>query len=160
MRKVRPSYRRRSICTACLRGVAKFAAMTSAQAYPGAETVATEFSDYRPKIEGRSFNEVPFALTMLLATAAVRKLAESQTPVAPAARPEAGPAESIGAAPEPVPADRWQPDGSASFKSAEHGASSERKQTAEQRQPRGARARRRIVERVDAEQRIHDEGEL
>jgi hypothetical protein len=52
-----------------------FAAMLSARAYPGAGSIETEFPDYWPKIGRFSFNEVPFAAAMLLATAAGWRLA-------------------------------------------------------------------------------------
>lgn len=56
-----------------------FGAMASAQAYPGADTIETEFPDYWPKMGRFSFNELPFAVTMLLATAAGWALAEKES---------------------------------------------------------------------------------
>src|SRR5438270_10016070 len=60
-----------------------FSATVSAQAFPGADTIETEFPDYWPKIGKFSYNEVPFAVSMLLLTAAGWRLAEktSENPV-------------------------------------------------------------------------------
>jgi hypothetical protein len=78
-----------NLCLAALGPAIFFTAMLSAQAYPGADSIETEFPDYWPKVGGLSFSEVPFAATMLLATAAGWKLAGaddegSPTRVAPA----------------------------------------------------------------------------
>ncbi len=62
---------------ATLGPVAFFAAMVSAQLYPGAESIETEFPDFWPKIGKFSFNEVPFATSMLLLTIAAWRLAEA-----------------------------------------------------------------------------------
>lgn len=58
-----------------------FGAVASAQACPGADTIETQFADYWPKDSRFSFNEVPFAATMLLLTAVAWKLAEPAIPV-------------------------------------------------------------------------------
>lgn len=67
---------------AALCPAAFFAAMISAQAYPGAESIETEFPDYWPKIGNFSFNKVPFAATMLALTALGWKLSEDNKPTA------------------------------------------------------------------------------
>ncbi|MFT3783395.1 MAG: hypothetical protein QM790_15395 [Nibricoccus sp.] len=62
---------------AALCPAAFFASMASAQAYPNADTIETEFPNYWPKIGKFSFNELPFALTMLAVTAIAWRLAET-----------------------------------------------------------------------------------
>ena len=54
-----------------------FVAMMTAQAFPNADTIETEFPDYWPKIGRFSFNEVPFATSMLALVALGWKMASS-----------------------------------------------------------------------------------
>lgn len=61
-----------------------FGAMLSAQAYPGAESIETEFPGYWPKVGRFSFNELPFAASFLALTFGAWKLASTEDRAKPA----------------------------------------------------------------------------
>lgn len=62
---------------AALCPAAFFTALLSGYAYPGADSIEAEFPHTWPRLGNFSFNEGPFALAMLLLTAAGWRLAET-----------------------------------------------------------------------------------